>query len=297
MAAEDPRYTGRFAPSPTGPLHLGSLVAAVASYADALACNGHWLVRMEDVDQTRAIPGMDRQILRTLERLGFRWEGPVLYQSTRTDRYLSCIDDLRRRELAYDCGCSRSEVAAKATTGIEGPIYPGTCREGLGPNREPRSIRLKVADRDMICEDRIAPSLRQNPARDLGDFVIRRADGYVAYQLAVVVDDADQGITDVVRGADLYLSTPRQVYLQQLLNMPTPRYAHVPLVRGADGAKLSKQDKARPVDPESPMDALRRAWRFLGQTSPPPDLTVDDFWRWAGEAWRIDHVPPPLEPA
>lgn len=295
MAAEETRYTGRFAPSPTGPLHLGSLVAAMASYADALANDGGWLVRIEDVDQTRAVAGMDRDILVTLEALGFRWDGPVVYQSTRTDRYLACIDDLRQRGLVYDCGCSRSEIAALATAGIEGPVYPGTCREGLAPGREPRSLRLRVPDRDMVCKDRIAPSLRQNLAQDLGDFIVRRADGYVAYQLAVVIDDADQGVTDVVRGADLYLSTPRQVYLQRTLDLPTPRYAHVPLVRGADGAKLSKQDKARPVDPKQPMEALRQAWQFLGQPASPPDIAVNEFWRWARDAWRIDHVPSPLE--
>lgn len=289
-------YRGRFAPSPTGPLHFGSLVAALASYLDARAVDGQWLLRIEDVDETRAVAGAAGDILRTLEALGLHWDGDVLVQSHRKAAYLAAIDDLKARGLAYDCGCTRKEIAAVAPHGIEGPIYPGTCRDGLPPGKQPRSVRLKVPDRDIGFDDRIVGHVHHNLARELGDFVIHRADGYTAYQLAVVLDDAEQGINQVVRGADLLLSTPRQIYLQQLLELPSPRYAHVPLVLDEDGHKLSKQDSAHPVSAAEPLTALLSALAFLGQS--PPDerpASVDEFWRWAIPRWDIDRVPKPTE--
>ncbi len=295
MSAPAAPYRGRFAPSPTGPLHLGSLVAALASYLDARAAAGQWLVRIEDVDQTRAVPGAADGILRTLDALGFTWDGPVVMQSGRTELYDAAIEALKMAGQAYDCGCSRAEIAAVATSGNEGPLYPGTCRDGLPPGKQPRSVRLRVPQDTVCCADRIAPRLCQQMASEIGDFVIRRADGYTAYQLAVVVDDADQGISHVVRGADLYTSTPRQRYLQGLLGLPLPAYAHVPLVRGPGGLKLSKQDRARPVDPTAPLPALRYALRFLGQAEPPERTDLAGFWRWAISHWDIGRVPPSTE--
>lgn len=291
------RYRGRFAPSPTGPLHLGSLVAAMASYLDARAAGGEWLVRIEDVDQTRAVPGAADNILRTLDALGFDWDGEVLVQSRRTARYDQVINRLVDAETAFPCGCTRAEIAAVASAGAEGPIYPGTCRDGLAAGKQARSIRLKVTTDNICCADRVAPYLCQNLAAEIGDFVIRRADGFAAYQLAVVVDDADQGVTHIVRGADLRLSTPRQRYLQHCLGLPTPSYAHVPLVLGPDGMKLSKQDQAHPIDPGNPLPLLRYALRFLGQTLPPKDAELSDLWHWAIAHWDITRVPKPLESA
>lgn len=290
------RYRGRFAPSPTGPLHLGSLVAAMASYLDARAHGGDWLVRMEDVDQTRTVPGAADDILRTLEALGFEWDGQVLVQSQREEIYGAAIGQLKDDRLAFDCGCSRGDIAALAPLGPEGPIYPGTCRDGLPAGRKARSVRLRVPDREMVFVDRIAGERRQNLAREVGDFVIRRADGYTAYHLAVVFDDAMQGINQVVRGADLLHSTARQRHLQASLGLPVPAYAHVPLVLDPRGHKLSKQDRAHPVDATDPLPVLATALAFLGQ-SQPPDRPANpaEFWQWAIEHWDIDRVPKPAE--
>jgi glutamyl-Q tRNA(Asp) synthetase len=297
MSAPANGYRGRFAPSPTGPLHFGSLIAAMASYLDARACGGQWLVRMEDVDETRTVPGAAADILRTLEAFGFQWDGEVLAQSSRKDAYLEAIAMLKARGLAYDCGCTRREIAAAALRhGPEGPIYPGTCRNGLPPGKRPRSVRLKVPDRSIGFEDRIAGHISHNLARELGDFVIHRADGYTAYQFAVVLDDAWQNINQVVRGADLLLSTPRQIYLQELLGLPTPGYAHLPLVRGADGHKLSKQDSAHPVRAADPLPALLSGLLFLGQSLPEhKPVDVDEFWRYAIPRWNIARVAKPSE--
>ncbi len=290
-----PRYRGRFAPSPTGPLHFGSLVAAVGSYADALARRGEWLVRMEDVDEGRRVPGAADAILRTLEAFGFRWHGEVLCQSRRKARYAEVMAWLLEQGLAYPCGCTRREVAALGRPGAEGPVYPGTCRDGLPPGRAARAVRLRVPDETLCFEDRAAGRFCQNLAREVGDFVIRRADGYFAYQLAVVVDDLDQGIDQVVRGADLLASTPRQIHLQRLLGAPQPEYLHLPLVRDAAGRKLSKGDRDRPVDPARPVEGLLAAWRFLGQPAPeerPAD--PEAFWRWAAGRWDPALIPAPV---
>lgn len=285
-------YRGRFAPSPTGPLHFGSLIAAVGSFADARAHDGDWLVRMDDLDRQREVPGAAAAILDTLAAFGLHWDEPVLRQSQRTEAYAEALATLRKSGLTYACGCSRREIAAAGRRGPEGPIYPGTCRQGLPPGRRPRSERLRVDDASFGIEDRIQGLFAQDLPCDVGDFVLRRADGIHAYQLAVVVDDGDQRIDHIVRGADLLTSTPRQRLLQHLLGLPAPSYAHLPLAVDGNGRKLSKSLAARPVDPTDPLPALHEAWRFLGQRPlPGPPATIDEFWRWAIPAWSIGQVP------
>ena len=244
-------YLGRFAPSPTGPLHFGSLVAALASYLDARYHDGgRWLVRIEDVDEPRTVPGAADSILRCLEAYGMEWDGPVVYQSRRKDLYRAALEALGSH--AFPCGCSR----------VPG-IYPGTCRNGLPAGKTARAWRLRVDDNVISFVDRLRGPQTDVLAETTGDFVLLRADGYFAYQLAVVVDDADQGVTDVVRGEDLLDSTGRQILLQRLLGYPTPRYAHIPVVRDASGEKLSKQTLAPPVDERGDEATLRAALAFL----------------------------------
>lgn len=261
-------YRGRFAPSPTGPLHAGSLVAAVASYLDARAAGGEWHLRIEDVDAPRTVAGAADDILRTLESLGFAWDGPVVQQSQRREAYEAALSKLRAEGHLYRCRCSRREVADSALRGIEGAVYPGTCRSmGLGEDVD-GADRFRVPPGDVRFEDRRLGALSQDLAREIGDFVVKRRDGLHAYQLAVVVDDAECGVTDVVRGADLLWSTPRQVVLQRALGYRTPRYLHVPVVTNAAGEKLSKQTRAPAIAPGD-ASALRDALRFLGQPVPP----------------------------
>jgi glutamyl-Q tRNA(Asp) synthetase len=269
---------GRFAPSPSGPLHFGSLVAALASWLDARAAGGRWLVRVEDLDRPRVLPGAADDILRTLERLGLYWDGEVIFQSRRTSLYEQALSRLRE---TYLCGCSRREIADSAVSlAADGAqVYPGTCRAGLPAGRSARALRIRVAGR-VTLRDRVQGTLSQDLEREVGDFVLRRADGQFAYQLAVVVDDAAQGITDVVRGADLLESTPRQIYLQRLLGLPEPRYLHVPVAVDASGDKLSKHAGARPIDERD----LQRALRFLGQ---PASGTLAE----AISAWNPARVP------
>ncbi len=285
------RYLGRFAPSPTGPLHAGSLVAAMASYLDARAHAGQWLVRIEDIDEERSVPGVAEGMLALLAMLGMQWDGEVVWQSRRKQLY----QDAAKRLAAsvYPCGCNRREIAdSRLGFAPDGAaIYPGTCRHGLGPGKTMRSLRVRVPDEgaDRIgFDDRFAGHIEQRLASQSGDFVLKRADGYWAYQLAVVVDDAAQGVTDVVRGADLIDSTPRQIYLQHLLGVPTPRYLHVPVVRNAQGEKLSKQTGAIAVAPGSANDAvnaLLAAAAFLGLPVAQAD-SVAAFWNAATDAWR-----------
>jgi len=286
-------YRGRFAPSPTGPLHFGSLVAAVASYLEAKSRAGEWLVRMEDLDTPRNVPGAADDILRALTACGMRWDDAVIYQSARTDAYHAELHRLRALGLVYPCACSRREIADSAVSGIEGPVYPGTCRAGLAPGKTVRAWRIDVRGADIRFDDAIQGPVLQDLARDIGDFVLLRADRVYAYQLAVVVDDAEQGITDVVRGADLLDSTPRQIFLQKLLKLTPPRYCHVPVAVNANGEKLSKQTRALAVNYAQPLAALVPALRFLGQ-QPPDDLVdanIGEFWNWALRNWRIDQVP------
>ncbi len=293
--ASTPRYRGRFAPSPTGPLHFGSLVAALGSYLDARANRGSWRVRIEDLDQTRTVTGTADEILRTLEQFGFEWDGTVLYQSQRSDLYAHHLNLLLQADLAYPCGCSRKEINLAASQGIEGAIYPGTCSRGLPPGRQARAIRLRTFDQATRFNDAVQGPQSQRLAQEIGDFVVRRADGFHAYQLAVVVDDALQGITRVVRGADLLLSTPRQIHLQQLLEFPAPAFAHLPLVVDRTGRKLSKQSGDAPVDARKPLPALLLALAHLGQPMPSePPLGLDEFWEWAICHWSMAAVPKKL---
>lgn len=284
-------YRGRFAPSPTGPLHLGSLIAAVASYADARAKRGIWLVRIEDIDRPREVPGAADLILRTLSAFGFEWDENVVYQSRRTDAYRDALATLAARDLTYPCGCTRAEVARAGRAGPEGPVYPGTCRSGLPLGRRARTERFRTPPGAFAFEDRIQGPQEQIVDAAVGDFVLRRADGLHAYQLAVVVDDARQGITQVVRGADLLLSTPRQILLQRALGFGLPGYAHVPLILDTEGRKLSKSLASAPVDARDPLPALRAAWALLGQTPPPADLHPNAFWDWAIPQWRLARIP------
>ncbi|MGE5623981.1 MAG: tRNA glutamyl-Q(34) synthetase GluQRS [Bacillota bacterium] len=283
-------YTGRFAPSPTGPLHLGSLAAAMGSYLEACRHGGRWLLRMEDLDPPREMPGAADGILRTLEKLGFQWDGEVVYQSRRREAYAAAVDRLVSQGDVFPCACTRSEIADSGLAGLEGPVYPGTCRKGHPSGKEGRSLRLKVPDRVIVFEDGLQGDIRQNLARDVGDFIVRRTDGCHAYQLAVVVDDGWQGVTHVVRGADLLLSTPRQLHLQACLGLPHPSYMHLPVAVNKAGEKLSKQTGALAVDGLDPAEALWRTLRFLGQL-PPLELrqaSMEALWEWATAHWRIE---------
>jgi len=290
---KQPHYIGRFAPSPTGPLHLGSLVAAMASYLDAKVHGGTWLVRVEDVDRDRNVAGADQHILSSLQRCGMQWDGEVTWQLQREKLYEDALRQLG--ENIYPCGCSRKEIADSqlrlGQSGLPNLVYPGTCRNGLAPGRTARALRLRTPQEPPCIihfKDRFAGAVSQDITVEVGDFVIRRADGFWAYQLAVVVDDGAQGITDIVRGADLLDSTPRQIFLQQLLGLPQPRYLHVPLVVNADGEKLSKQTGAQAFDTGAPVErllgsALLPAARFLGMQI--QAVTIDEFWRAAIPAW------------
>jgi len=285
-------YRGRFAPSPTGPLHFGSLVAALASYCDARAAGGEWLVRIEDVDEPRSRAHAATEILATLEVYGFEWDGEVVYQSAREAIYQSALDRLVANGEAYACICTRRELEA-APYGAGGErVYPGTCRSGIASDSQPRAWRLRVTDEAIAFRDRLQGAREQRLEREIGDFIIKRADGMFAYQLAVVVDDAAQGITHVVRGADLLASTSRQIWLQRRLNLPTPSYLHHPVAILKNGEKLSKQTGAAPLAAQ-PLPLLLAAWEFLGQPEPPalPD-SLADFWRWAQRMWAPTNLPP-----
>jgi len=285
-------YRGRFAPSPTGPLHAGSLLAACASYLEARSRGGEWLVRLEDLDPPREMPGAADDILRTLEAFGFEWDGEVQYQSRRYDLYAEALRDLERQDAVYGCGCSRREIADSSTAGVEGPIYPGTCRGGLPAGRQVRAVRVRTPDESVTFQDAWQGQIGRNLARDYGDFVVKRADGLWAYQLAVTVDDADQGISHVVRGADLLESTPRQIHLQHLLGVATPEYAHAPVVMNTRGEKLSKQTGAVALDTRAAVPALWQALSQLGQM-PLAELNdgdLDNFWAWAIANWRPANV-------
>ena len=286
-------YRGRFAPSPTGPLHFGSLVAALGSYLDARVNGGAWLVRIEDLDPPRVAPGSPDDILGTLEACGMEWDGAVAYQSTRADEYHGALHALRQQGKLYACACSRREIADSGLAGIEGYVYPGTCRAGLPAGRAARAWRIAVEDTPIAFDDAIQGRIEQTLSKQIGDFVLYRADRVYAYQLAVALDDAEQGITHVVRGADLLDSTPRQIYLQQLLGLPTPHYAHLPIAVNERGEKLSKQTHARPVDRGNPAPALLQALRFLGHDAPAAldRASPREVLRWGEAHWRLSRVP------
>lgn len=289
----DPGYVGRFAPSPTGPLHFGSLVAALGSYLQARRRGGRWLLRIEDLDPPREVPGAAEAILRALEAYGLHWDGEVVYQSRRTERYREALEALRARGLAYPCACSRREVRMAGRPGPEGAVYPGTCRGGPVGGRAARAMRVLTHDAPIGFEDAVQGFFSQRLESEIGDFVIRRADGLYAYQLAVVVDDAEQGVTEVVRGADLLTSTPRQIHLQRLLGHATPAYAHLPVAVDARGAKLSKQTHARPLPLGRPVPLLRQALAFLGQPAPEEllEARVEELLAWAVAHWELSAVP------
>ena len=291
MAEASTKYTGRFAPSPTGPLHFGSLVAAVASYLDARAHGGTWRVRIEDIDAPRCKAQFADEILRTLSAFGFQWDGEVLYQSRRTLRYHAALEQLAERQLTYACTCSRKEIADSALAGIDGPVYPGTCRD-KGLPVAGNAIRVRTRTAEICFVDRVQGKCCQALESAIGDFVLKRRDGLFAYQLAVVVDDADQGVTHVVRGADLLDSTVRQIHLQQLLGLPTPEYLHFPVVTNAAGQKLSKQTLAPAISAAEACQQLRDALAHLGQTRPGAEhATPAGLLAAAARNWDVAAIP------
>jgi glutamyl-Q tRNA(Asp) synthetase len=289
----DKAYRGRFAPSPTGPLHFGSLIAAVGSFLDARSRGGEWLLRMEDLDPPREVPGAADSILRTLEAFGLHWDGKVTYQSHRHALYRAALDRLGQTGKTYPCGCTRREIQAHAGSGGPDRIYPGTCRDGLPPGRTARSVRLRVPDLEVSFEDRVQGAISEWLPEQRGDFILRRADDLFAYQLAVVVDDADQGITDIVRGADLLDSSCQQIALQRALGYPTPHYLHLPLVVNELGEKLSKQTHARAVTTDHPVATLCSVLSALGQPLPDgaANCNLADFWEQALTSWHVERIP------
>ncbi|WP_127202747.1 tRNA glutamyl-Q(34) synthetase GluQRS [Neisseria meningitidis] len=287
-------YTGRFAPSPTGLLHIGSLLTAAASYADARSNGGKWLVRMEDLDPPREMAGGASHILHTLEAFGFEWDGEVAYQSRRYALYEEPLCRLKPAGLVYPCHCSRKDWQAGARRGADGFVYNGRCRHpGQRPALQGKhpAWRIRVPDRDIGFSDGIVGGYAQNLAGDIGDFVLLRADGYWAYQLAVVADDAEQGVTHIVRGQDLLVSTPRQIYLQQCLGVPTPQYAHLPLLTNAQGQKWSKQTLAPALDLNRREQLLRQVFRYLNLPEAPEADRPAELLDWAVAHWDMGKVP------
>ncbi len=281
-------YIGRFAPSPTGPVHFGTLVAAVGSYLQAKKNNGKWLMRMEDVDITRKVAGADTDILNTLESFGFEWDGDVVYQSEQTRYYQQALEKLIEQSQIFPCLCSRKQLAESG-----GDIYPGTCRQRKLPEAADHALRLLAKEITIDFHDSIMGRQSQNMAQQCGDFIIRRRDGLFAYQLAVVVDDARQNITEIVRGADLLDSTARQIFLQQQLDYPTPDYCHLPLVIDANGKKISKSEGAAKIDIKNKEKLICQVLEFLGQDQPADlsDSNINDIWQWAIDNWAPDRIP------
>lgn len=291
-AETDSTATGRFAPSPTGPLHFGSLLAALASYLNIRSQAGRWLVRMEDIDPPREMAGAADDILRTLEHFHLYWDGEVMYQSTRGTAYREALEVLARKNLTYPCTCTRREIRERGE-----PVYQGHCRAGADPDRAQYSIRIRTEENNIGFTDLIQGARRYSLSEHAGDFIIRRADTFIAYQLAVVVDDARQQITEVIRGADLLESTPHQLYLQQQLGLSHPRYGHIPVAVNADGNKLSKQTGAQPVSGQPRVPVLIRALAALGQ-QPAEGLysaSVDEVLEWAIGNWSINKIKPRLK--
>ncbi len=287
--AADGGYVGRFAPSPTGDMHLGSLYTAAASYLDARAHGGRWLLRIEDLDRPREVPGSSTAILSTLEAFGFEWDGEVIRQSTRQHLYAAAFARLDARGLLFECSCSRQDLADEDR-------YPGTCRDRPRLVGTATSGRLRVEPRQIHFIDHIQGHYRQDVAAACGDLLLKRRDQIYAYLLAVVVDDADSGVTHVLRGADLLDNTPRQIYLQQALGLRTPNYAHVPLICEPDGAKLAKSRRSLRVDADAPLAQLQLIFDLLG-LAPPADLPqagLDAAWRWAIARWALPRVPKAL---
>ncbi len=286
-------YIGRFAPSPTGLLHIGSLLTALASYADARANRGKWLVRMEDLDPPREMPGAAAHILHTLEAFGFEWDGEVVWQSRRHSLYRDALGRLKEKGLLYPCYCSRKDWQAAAAQGADGFVYNGRCRrpEDRPHTDKPPAWRIRVNDETIGFDDGIVGHYAQNLARDIGDFVLLRADGFWAYQLAVVADDADQGITHIVRGQDLLVSTPRQIYLQRCLGFATPHYAHLPLLVNKHGQKWSKQTLAPALDENNKEQLLRQVLEYLNLPPAPEVSRPQALLSWAIEHWQPHKIP------
>lgn len=293
IQTEISRYRGRFAPSPTGALHFGSLVAAVGSYLDARSRKGEWLVRIEDIDPPRIVAGAADGILRTLDALQLHWDGVVTYQSRRVDAYCESLNQLKQQGALYPCNCTRREIADSTLIGFSGLLYPGYCRDGMRSGRAEHALRVRTDNVPIRFHDRLQGDCIQQLELEVGDFVLRRADGLYAYQLAVVVDDAAQGVSDIVRGADILVSTPRQIYLQKLLGLPTPSYLHLPVAVNLQGEKLSKQTRAQAIETGTPLPLLFKVLEFLGQ-EPPRELLQGDlvsFWSWAIAHWNVSKIP------
>lgn len=289
-------YTGRFAPSPTGLLHIGSLLTALASYADAKAHGGRWLVRMEDLDPPREMARAADDILRTLEAFGFEWDGEVVYQSRRYELYEEALGRLKKQRLVYPCYCSRKDWQAAARMGADGFVYNGRCgKADYRPSEKDLAKtpawRLRVPDENIGFDDEIVGHYTQNLACDIGDFVLLRADGYWAYQLAVVADDAEQGITHIVRGQDLLVSTPRQIWLQRCLDADTPHYAHLPLLVNKQGQKWSKQTLAPALDVNQRERLLRQVMAYLNLPAAPEVERPSELLAWAVQHWDMRKVP------
>ena len=289
IVTASPPYVGRFAPSPTGPLHFGSLLAAVASYLEAQRHAGRWLLRIDDIDPPREQAGAADRILAALERYGFEWHGHAVFQRNSEAAHAAALRRLLDAGLAYPCGCSRSDLA-DTPGGPLGPVYPGTCRNGC--DAAETAIRVRTTDEPVGFEDVLQGYQGQRLETESGDFVIWRRDGLVAYHLAVVVDDALAGVTDIVRGVDLMDSSPRQIWLQRQLGYATPRYAHIPVALNRHGQKLSKSTGAGGISLRAPQAALVRALTALRQ-SPPADLaagSIGDVWNWARANWEIGRL-------
>ncbi len=289
---ENPSYCGRFAPSPTGPLHFGSLMTAVGSYLAAKSRQGQWLLRMENVDPPREVTGAADNILRTLEAHHLHWDGPVLYQSQRLAAYDDALAQLAREGHSFLCSCTRKAIAEQSGSRSDQPPYPGTCREGLPEGTTARAVRVRSGDRPIYIYDVLHGPMGPYSDREVGDFIVRRADGLHAYHLAVVVDDAHQGITEIVRGADLLDCTPSQVHLQQLLGLQHPRYCHLPIAVNSRGEKLSKQTHAPAISRQLPGPNLYRALCFLGQMPDPALINEppDTILRWALAHWDAKKI-------
>jgi glutamyl-Q tRNA(Asp) synthetase len=286
-------YRGRFAPSPSGPLHFGSLITALGSALDAHAHGGEWWLRIDDLDPPRVAPGAVDAILRALAAYGFEWQGTVQYQRHRHEAYEAALTELRHLGAVYPCACTRREIADSVVSQRGAAIYPGTCRAGVAPGKMARAIRLNTQGAQVTLRDRLQGELTLDVEREVGDFVIKRADGLFAYQLAAVVDDAALGVTDIVRGADLLDSSLRQRYLQQLLRLPTPRYLHLPVAVNVLGEKWSKQTLAPALEVQHPGPTLVRALEFLNQ-APPRALAqapVAEIWAWARGRWNPARLP------
>jgi len=285
-------YRGRFAPSPSGPLHFGSLVAATASYLESRSQGGEWFLRIDDIDEPRTVPGADQHIIQTLQQFGFEWQGEIIYQSHSKKNYQDALQQLIEKNLIYACTCSRQQIRQNARQGAFGYIYAGDCRD-KNVNTNDAALRLRTNPQTILFDDLILGRQQQQLEQEVGDFIVRRRDSLFAYQLAIVVDDEKQGISDIIRGADLLDSTARQIYLQQQLGYHTPRYAHLPLAMHPNGGKLSKITAAPAINPQQASRELFKALDFLGQKPPPESQQSDlnSLWSWAINNWSRQKIP------